>query len=122
MVDIDVKINSHAAHHLLAIYAMGAPKKLLEAAYETHVVYQKPSFPPPEEPDILLRKAQAKVEEDIAKVIIDEKNWKDYLGDERYAFVQALVLDTTTDNGIRRYYQAYVAFFTRLLQIGRAHV
>ena len=77
MILLKLLNDSHAAHHLLAIYAMGAPKKLLEAAYETHVVYQRPAFPSPEEPDT---KPQG---DDFKKVIIDEKNWKDYLGDER---------------------------------------
>lgn len=53
---------------------MGADKTLLDAAYETHVVYQKPAFPPPEEG------AVKKVHD---KVVIDETNWKEYLGDER---------------------------------------
>ena len=60
---------SHASHHLLAIYAMGADGELLKAAYETHVVYQKPAFPPPEDKKI--------------SKIIDDSNWKDHLGDER---------------------------------------
>ena len=60
---------SHASHHLLAIYAMAADGELLKAAYETHVVYQKPAFPPPEDKKI--------------SKIIDDSNWKDHLGDER---------------------------------------
>ena len=71
-------VYSHATHHLLAIYAMGAPASLLNAAYHTHVVYQKPAFPPPETDDA--RKAR----EAISKVVIDDTNWKDFLGDERY--------------------------------------
>ncbi|EKM51237.1 uncharacterized protein PHACADRAFT_263270 [Phanerochaete carnosa HHB-10118-sp] len=82
--------HNHAAHHLLAIYALGAPASLLNAAYHTHVVYQKPAFPPPETDEA--RKAR----EAVAKVVIDDTNWKDYLGDDRY-------------------YQAYVSFFSSKL-------
>ena len=39
---------SHASHHLVAIYAMGAAGPLIEAAYQTHVVYMKPAFESPE--------------------------------------------------------------------------
>ena len=39
---------SHASHHLVAIYAMGAPGPTIEAAYQTHVVYMRPSFEAPE--------------------------------------------------------------------------
>ncbi len=56
--------DSHATHHLYAIYAMGADRKLLEAAYQTHVVYQRPAFESPE--------------------AIDDGNWKDHLADERW--------------------------------------
>ncbi|GJE93600.1 questin oxidase family protein [Phanerochaete sordida] len=83
--------HNHATHHLLAIYAMGAPAGVLGAAYHTHEVYQKPAFPPPETDEARLAR------EAIAKVVIDDANWKDFLGDERY-------------------YQAYVSFFARKLQ------
>lgn len=62
--------SSHVSHHLLAIYAMGASGELLKAAYETHTVYQKPAFPPPEQ-------------NTKSSVIIDDANWKEYLGDDR---------------------------------------
>ncbi|KAI0701036.1 hypothetical protein BC835DRAFT_1442306 [Cytidiella melzeri] len=75
----DLHFHNHASHHLLAIYAMGANDELLRAAYETHVVYMKPAFPPPEHQKI--------------STIIDDSNWKEHLGDERY-------------------YQAYLAFLT----------
>lgn len=67
---------SHAAHHLLAIYAMGASADLLNAAYHTHVVYQIPAFPSPDYEEL-------KLVEDARKTTIDESNWKEYLGDER---------------------------------------
>ncbi|CAL1702702.1 unnamed protein product [Somion occarium] len=60
----DRQFHNHAAHHLLAIYALGADRNLLKAAYQTHVLYQRPSFPSPGE--------------------ITQETWKDYLGDEKY--------------------------------------
>jgi hypothetical protein len=38
---------SHAAHHVLAIYALGASAPVIDAAYQTHVVYQRPAVPSP---------------------------------------------------------------------------
>lgn len=67
---------SHAVHHLLAIYAMGARSLLLKGAYETHVAYQRPAFPSPK-PD-----EHARAE---PRLVIDQSNWKEYLGDERCA-------------------------------------
>ena len=49
--------------HLYDIYTLGAPPEVLEAAYETHVEYQRPAFDSPGE--------------------ITEINWKDHLGDEK---------------------------------------
>ncbi|KAI0776913.1 hypothetical protein BD413DRAFT_610496 [Trametes elegans] len=43
----DEGMHNHAAHHLVAIYALGASGRLLEAAYHTHVVYMKPAIRPP---------------------------------------------------------------------------
>lgn len=44
---------------------MGANSATLRAAYETHVAYLKPAFQSPSP--------------------IDKTNWKDHLGDEKYA-------------------------------------
>ncbi|KAI0072623.1 hypothetical protein K474DRAFT_361298 [Panus rudis PR-1116 ss-1] len=60
----DKMFHNHASHHLLAIYAMGADRELLKIAYQTHVVYQRPSFESPGP--------------------IDAGNWKAHLADERY--------------------------------------
>jgi hypothetical protein len=38
----DSYLPSHAAHHLLAIYALGASAPVIDAAYQTHVAYQQP--------------------------------------------------------------------------------
>lgn len=70
-------ICSHAAHHLLAIYAMGGNAELLNAVYRSHETYQKPAFPPPDEEE--MKRIQA-----ARKAVIDESNWKEHLGDERY--------------------------------------
>ena len=57
---------------------MGANAELLNAAYHTHVVYQKPAFPPPDEEEM-------KRIQEARKAIINESNWKEHLGDERSA-------------------------------------
>lgn len=54
---------------------MGANAEVLRAAYQTHVVYQRPAIPTPELPD---------VKDAPTKLIINESNWKDFLGDERF--------------------------------------
>lgn len=59
---------------------MGADDELLKAAYETHAVYLKPAFPPPEE-----KKSTR---------IIDDANWKDYLGDERCVLKHSIAVGT----------------------------
>lgn len=51
---------------------MGASAEVLKAAYETHVAYLRPALPPPE------------AAESKDPVVIDEANWKDHLGDERF--------------------------------------
>lgn len=63
MMLIFVLSRSHATHHLLAIYALGADARVLHGAYQTHVLYQRPSFPSPGE--------------------ITASNWKEHLGDEK---------------------------------------
>ncbi|TBU44557.1 hypothetical protein BD309DRAFT_862019 [Dichomitus squalens] len=44
----DFGFHNHASHHLVAIYALGANSTLIEAAYQTHVVYMRPAFESPE--------------------------------------------------------------------------
>ncbi|EKM48961.1 uncharacterized protein PHACADRAFT_265953 [Phanerochaete carnosa HHB-10118-sp] len=70
--------HNHASHHLLAIYAMGASAEVIRGAYDTHIAYQRPA------------------KDRVCAATVDEKNWKDHLGDEMY-------------------YQAYVSFFSQLL-------
>lgn len=54
---------SHTAHHLLAIYSLGAGPNLIKAAFGTNAAYQRPAVPPPEP--------------------VNKGNWKEFLGDER---------------------------------------
>lgn len=39
---------SHASHHILAVYTLGASKELIEAIYPHHTWYQRPLMPSPE--------------------------------------------------------------------------
>ncbi|KAH0835666.1 hypothetical protein J3R83DRAFT_9419 [Lanmaoa asiatica] len=58
---------SHSAHHLLAIYALGAPGPVISAAYQdTHLDHMRIAFVPPE------------------KVTITDDNFTDYLGNDHY--------------------------------------
>ncbi|KAH7886675.1 hypothetical protein F5I97DRAFT_1025320 [Phlebopus sp. FC_14] len=56
--------HNHAAHHLLAIWAMGASGPVIDAAYVTHCEYQRPAFESPGH--------------------ITQSNVFKHLGDERY--------------------------------------
>ncbi|KAA1473981.1 hypothetical protein DENSPDRAFT_823618 [Dentipellis sp. KUC8613] len=38
----DMRFHNHSTHHMFAIYALGATPELLDAAYATHMQYQKP--------------------------------------------------------------------------------
>ena len=40
-------VSSHASHHLLAIYQLGANGPLIEAAYKEHTTYQRKQFDSP---------------------------------------------------------------------------
>ncbi|KAF8442905.1 hypothetical protein L210DRAFT_3611407 [Boletus edulis BED1] len=56
--------HNHAAHHILAIWALGAPAPVIEAAYATHCEYQRPAFAAPGP--------------------INKQIFNKHLGDERY--------------------------------------
>ncbi|KAJ8584666.1 hypothetical protein M405DRAFT_826375 [Rhizopogon salebrosus TDB-379] len=59
--------HNHAAHHLLAIWALGASGPLITAAYEdTHLDHMRDAFQAPDQ------------------VVISDDNFHDYLGDENY--------------------------------------
>ena len=85
---------------------MGGNAELINAVYQTHVTYQKPAFPPPDEEE--MKRIQA-----ARKAVIDGSNWKEHLGDERYSRVNFDL--SVHSNSLCRYYQAYVSFFTKLL-------
>ena len=56
---------SHLSHHLLAAYHLGATASLLQAAFDYHATYLRAAYPSPSS--------------------IDDKNWKEHLGNEEYA-------------------------------------
>jgi hypothetical protein len=85
--DVLTFVCSHAAHHLIALYALGADAPLLDAAYEgTHLDHMRDAFVAPE------------------GVTITEENFTDYIGDDQYVSVhlvdrsniETLHLGTTT--------------------------
>ncbi|KAH8115154.1 hypothetical protein DFH11DRAFT_1688725 [Phellopilus nigrolimitatus] len=94
------KFHNHASHHLYAIFALGAPSEVLEAAYKTHVDYQKPAFDSPED--------------------ITGSNWKEHLGDERYyraylKFFSSAVLADGIDATLDKYIFSTPQMLNRLL-------
>ncbi|KAF8915710.1 hypothetical protein CPB85DRAFT_1374947 [Mucidula mucida] len=60
----DMGFHNHVSHHVLAIWALGANKDLIEAAYKHDVPMQKPAIKSPEG--------------------ITESNYNEHLGDEKY--------------------------------------
>ena len=61
--------HNHIAHHLLAIYALGATEKEIQRAYDVNVDYQRPQYP---------------LQDDIVHELGDTRNFMQYLGDEKY--------------------------------------
>jgi hypothetical protein len=61
---LNIDFPSHAAHHLLAIYALGASAPVIDAAYQTHVAIQQPAVASPG--------------------LITVKNFNDFLGQEEW--------------------------------------
>ncbi|GAA5872957.1 hypothetical protein JCM3774_004886 [Rhodotorula dairenensis] len=74
----DKGFHNHCSHHLLAAYSLGAPPALLQDILELH------------------RETASKPMPTIAPIEINESNWTEYLGDERY-------------------YPNYLAFFHRII-------
>ncbi|GAA5992840.1 hypothetical protein JCM10908_001366 [Rhodotorula pacifica] len=74
----DKGFHNHCSHHLLAAYSLGAPPSLLQDILELH------------------RETASKPMPTIAPIEINESNWTEYLGDERY-------------------YPNYLAFFHRII-------
>ncbi|KAI0739632.1 hypothetical protein C8Q80DRAFT_1222030 [Daedaleopsis nitida] len=60
----DKRFHNHASHQLLAIYQLGANRPLIQAAYETHASYMRPSYESPEP--------------------ITDQNFHEHLGDEKF--------------------------------------
>ncbi|KAI0076664.1 hypothetical protein K474DRAFT_1707993 [Panus rudis PR-1116 ss-1] len=99
------KFHNHAAHHILAIFAMGADRTLLNAAYQTHAVYQRPLLESPGP--------------------IDEKNWKEHIDDERYyqsylSFFEKQVLEKGVSNAFEQYILSKDANLVPATQSGKA--
>ncbi|CAL1702716.1 unnamed protein product [Somion occarium] len=95
----DRHFHNHASHHLLAIYALGADRKLLQTAYQTHVIYQRPSFPSPGE--------------------ITVENWKDHLGNDKYyqAYV-TFFTDLLLEKGGATVFEDYILSKNANLAVG----
>ncbi|KAF8915039.1 hypothetical protein CPB85DRAFT_1218283 [Mucidula mucida] len=60
----DMRFHNHVSHHVLAIWALGANKDLIQAAYKYDIPIQKPAIKPPG--------------------VINELNFNDHLGVEEY--------------------------------------
>ncbi|KAI3611483.1 hypothetical protein WG66_002142 [Moniliophthora roreri] len=60
----DQGFHNHIAHHVLAAWALGAPKDVIQAAYDHDKTYQRPAYKSPE--------------------AITRGNFNDHLGDENY--------------------------------------
>jgi len=63
-LSLNIDFPSHAAHHLLAIYALGASAPVIDAAYQTHVAFQRPAVASPG--------------------VITIKNFNEFLGQEEW--------------------------------------
>ncbi|EPQ53297.1 hypothetical protein GLOTRDRAFT_140143 [Gloeophyllum trabeum ATCC 11539] len=77
----DKRFHNHATHHVLAIYALGAPGPLIQAAYDSNAAYQRPAFKSPDP--------------------ITVNNFVDHLGDDTYynAYLEFFT-DVLLDKGI----------------------
>ncbi|EMD35908.1 hypothetical protein CERSUDRAFT_52660 [Gelatoporia subvermispora B] len=97
----DEGMHNHASHHMVAIHAMGASAPLLEAAYQTHVVYMRPAFSSPGS--------------------INEGNFHAYLGDEKYytAYLEFFTAKLLAD-GVSSTLDKYI--FSRSANVGSGDV
>ncbi|KAH9809064.1 hypothetical protein DFH28DRAFT_1067858 [Melampsora americana] len=62
----DMHFHNHIAHHVLAMYALGAPPASIKAAFEHEVQEQRPALSP------------------ALGEMLNENNWTMHLGDEKY--------------------------------------
>lgn len=87
---------SHSAHHLLAIYALGAPGPVISAAYkDTHLDHMRVAFVPPN------------------KVTITDDNFTDYLGNDQYAL--GVPPPSRLLTLVSSHYNAYLDHFHRVV-------
>ncbi|KAH7922437.1 hypothetical protein BV22DRAFT_1017307 [Leucogyrophana mollusca] len=85
----DRGFHNHAAHHLLAIWAMGASAPIIDAAYKTHCDYQRPAFKSPEP--------------------ITDKNFREHLADEKYySAYLAYFTDELLQKGLSKTFEEHI--------------
>lgn len=90
--------HNHAPHHLLSIWAMGASGPVIDAAYATHCVYQRPAF---ESPGHVTH-------DNVHKHLDDERYYSAYL-----KFFSAEVLKRGLPECLEEYVFSPAANFTR---------
>ncbi|KAF9019801.1 hypothetical protein BDZ89DRAFT_1072726 [Hymenopellis radicata] len=85
----DLRSHNHVSHHVLAIWALGANKDLIQAAYKYDIPIQKPVIKPPG--------------------VVDESNFNDHLGAEEYyvAYVDFFKAKIT-EKGVSQVLENYV--------------
>lgn len=87
---------SHSVHHLLAIYALGAPGPVISAAYEaTHLDHMRVAFAVPD------------------NVTITDDNFTDYLGNDQC--VSRVLYFPCPPTLVCSYYNAYLDYFHRVV-------
>ncbi|KAH7914911.1 hypothetical protein BJ138DRAFT_1170289 [Hygrophoropsis aurantiaca] len=85
----DRGFHNHAAHHLLAIWALGASAPIIDAAYKTHCDYQRPAFESPHD--------------------INYKNFRDHLGDQKYySAYLAYFTEELLKNGLSKSFEEHI--------------
>ncbi|KAJ7578005.1 hypothetical protein C8J56DRAFT_836198, partial [Mycena floridula] len=102
----DRGFHNHITHHVLAIWALGAPKSAIEAAYERDSLEQIPAFESPEP--------------------ITVHNFEEHLGDRRFwkaynDFFKNLVEKEGVDAVIEEYIFSQKANFHPSLKAGQKH-
>lgn len=93
----DCILVSHATHHMLALWSLGADENVIKAAYKSNCSYQKPAFKSPGP--------------------IDESNFVEHLGDHAcVSLVHSFMHAPPLTFMINRFYNAYMHFFYKVLQ------
>ncbi|KAJ3812831.1 hypothetical protein F5876DRAFT_36511 [Lentinula aff. lateritia] len=101
LITVAYFIGSHISHRLLALWALGADKEVLKAAYksDSELEKERPAFSSPEP--------------------ITSANFRDHLRDERqveFDILQRILMEKS------RYFSAYVQFFTDILMVQKKDV